>query len=93
MEGIIESNGVSGHSSGIAGGSGGCIRINTRDFEGSGSIQTSGGDGTTETGSGGGGRIAVYYETAQFWFGNFDSSGGSSNMSCGGAGTVYLKVG
>ena len=93
VEGTIESNGKGGYSSNIGGGSGGYIKISTRDLEGSGSIQVAGGNGGSYTGSGGGGRLAIYYSTTEFWFGDLDARGGyTANGGLAGAGTVYLKV-
>lgn len=92
VEGSITANGKAGHTTNIAGGSGGAILINTMRLEGSGSIQVAGGNGGTDTGSGGGGRVAVYYKTTEHWFGTFNANGGSGSDGIGGAGTVYLKV-
>lgn len=92
VEGVIASNGATGYSTNIAGGSGGFIRVHVRDLDGSGSIEVSGGAGASNTGAGGGGRIAIYYKSTKFWFGSFVAKGGSGSFGIGGAGTVYLKV-
>lgn len=92
MDGTIEANGLNGADSSIAGGSGGFIRINTRDLEGSGNLQAIGGAGAVETGAGGGGRIAIYYKSTTFWFGSLSTKGGYSSNGIGGAGTIYMKV-
>lgn len=92
VEGTIEANGLGGYNYQHAPGSGGFIKAHTRDFEGSGSIEVTGGDAGTYTGGGGGGRMAIYYKTATYWFGTLDARGGTATYGIGGAGTVYLKV-
>ena len=91
---------LSGASSGIfadgnggngRGGSGGAIWINAGTLVGSGTISAKGGSG-----SGGGGRIAVYYTTNNFPLSHITAVGGidgtgSNPAYNGGAGTIYLK--
>ncbi|KAL4226615.1 hypothetical protein ACF0H5_014598 [Mactra antiquata] len=91
VEGVIESNGEDGSLNDAPGGSGGFIRVNTRQLEGSGRFEVSGGDGTSTYGAGGGGRLAIYYGTTEYWFGTLNAMGGASTAGIGGAGTVYLK--
>jgi len=81
------------------GGSGGSVYIIAGVFNGSGSIDSSGGDGGVDVGSsidaggGGGGRIALYYTTNEF-IGNVTAYGGFGTGSAldGGAGTIYEKL-
>ena len=76
------------------GGSGGGVNLHVSTLSGTGMIAARGGAGPG--GAGGGGRIAVYYDTLTLPTGNFMASGGKSasqnNSSYnGGAGTIYLK--
>ena len=89
LDGFISANGKNGapHSpywpvSG--GGSGGSIYITTNNLAGSGLIIADGGE--SEYGSGGGGRIAIYYDSNDFT--GFIRAFGKSG---GGAGTVFIK--
>ena len=91
-DGEIRSDG--GNSSSFGAGSGGSIWINAATLKGQGTIHANG--GTSSRGAGGGGRIAVYYETIDgFDLGKITAYGGNSTGSStnydGGAGTVYLK--
>lgn len=92
VEGTIEANGLGGYNYQHAAGSGGFIKVHTRDFEGSGHFEVTGGNAGTYTGGGGGGRLAVYYKNAGYWFGTLNAKGGTGTYGIGGAGTIYLKV-
>lgn len=48
--------------------------------------------GLSNTGGGGGGRLAVRF-TAEEWTGSFEAYGGTSTSGFGGAGTVYVESG
>jgi hypothetical protein len=96
LSGSILANGGAGSSSG--GGSGGGILINVGTLSGTGTISACGGSVTVGTtfGSGGGGRIAIYYGTNTLPTANIVASGGQSGNgtnsgSNGGAGTIYLQ--
>jgi len=93
LNGIISANGGDGNSdvpSGTysGGGSGGSIYITTNILIGSGIIKTNGGDGGKGSGyGGGGGRIALYYDSKGDFSGETQTFGGNG----AGAGTVFLK--
>jgi len=84
---------------GSGAGSGGGILLNVGTLSGSGIISAKGGFTTYNTnyfGAGGGGRIAVYYNTNTLPLANITATGGvSGNGSVatrnGGVGTIYLK--
>lgn len=88
LEGRLHSNGDS--SQGGGGGAGGSIIIRTVNFDGEGSIETSGGQGGSRGGGGGGGRIAVYYTGERSFIGDYKSYGGEGTQK-GAAGTVYIE--
>lgn len=48
--------------------------------------------GLSNTGGGGGGRLAVRF-TAEEWTGFFEAYGGTSTSGFGGAGTIYVESG
>jgi hypothetical protein len=48
--------------------------------------------GTSSTGGGAGGRVAVYYTSSEYT-GEFTAYGGQSSGDYGGAGTVYVDTG
>jgi len=48
--------------------------------------------GTSSTGGGAGGRVAVYYTSSEYT-GEFTAYGGQSSAGYGGAGTVYESSG
>lgn len=67
--------------------------IHTRALEGSGVIAVNGGAGNGDGGGGSGGRMAVYWQDREWWYGALTAFGGSSSQGGnGGAGTVYLEV-
>jgi alpha-tubulin suppressor-like RCC1 family protein len=96
LSGGIFADGGSGTTTG--GGSGGGIYLKVGTLSGTGTIAARGGAVTDSTsyGAGGGGRIAVYYNSLQLPVANILVNGGSSSTgtraaSNGGAGTIYLK--
>jgi len=94
VDGAIFANGGNGGGYGAGSGSGGTIRIVTGDFRGTGAIQAHG--GANETG-GGGGRIAIDYETLGGVGEDFDglrnitAFGGQTPSYPSSAGTVVLR--
>lgn len=81
--------GVGNGSVGAGAGSGGSVYLNIKTVTGSGEISASGGDafyyfGDPRGGRGGGGRIAIYYQTDQF-AGTLSARGTGGS----GAGTIY----
>lgn len=98
VDGRIRANGTTGGGGyGLpGGGSGGCIFLDVENLlsAGEGTIEALGGAGKNAwsegSGSGGGGRIAIYCGTMNLPIERVVARGGSSNYS-GAAGTVYLK--
>ncbi|MCC7204900.1 MAG: Ig-like domain-containing protein, partial [Phycisphaeraceae bacterium] len=72
-------------------GSGGGIRLDVGTLSGTGKISASGGFGYADGGSGGGGRVAVYYDTLDFEKSNLWAIGGQSDPGRAAAGTIYLN--
>ena len=70
------------------GGSGGAIWINAGTISGTGTISTKGGT-SSYRGYGGGGRIAVYYNSSTLPLANISASVGAASYK-GGDGTVYI---
>ena len=99
LDGNILANGESRSGNYEGGGSGGGIYLDVDTLNGSGTIQAMGGNGRyhssvsgADGGSGGGGRIAIYYVASTFPFDNVSVRGGSQSRSRnGGSGTIYLK--
>ena len=99
LDGSVLANGESRSGNYEGGGSGGGIYLNVDTLNGNGTIQAMGGNGryhssvsSADGGSGGGGRVAIYYETSTFPFNNVSVRGGSqSRNGNGGTGTIYLK--
>ncbi|KAI8481428.1 hypothetical protein Bbelb_408020, partial [Branchiostoma belcheri] len=92
LDGTIRGNGADG-AEGSGGASGGSILIRTDTFEGTGSIECSGGQGDgSDAGGGSGGRVAVHYTSSTFQ-GNIQAYGGQSSIEAGAAGTVLLESG
>jgi hypothetical protein len=88
IDGTISANGGNGSGTTPGGaGSGGSIWIDTQTLNGSGLITANGG---TTLFSGGGGRIAIYYETNSGFPINFDNNLQSRGTN-GGPGTIYLE--
>jgi len=99
IDGIIDVRGAAGQWIG-GGGAGGSVLLQvTNEIQGNGSINASAGNcgSSSDSGAGGGGRIAVYYGTAlssnldilALGYGCTTSSGWY--MTNGGAGTAYIK--
>jgi cytoskeletal protein CcmA (bactofilin family) len=100
LTGSILADGSSTSGGGYGGsGSGGGIWINAGTLSGSGTISAKGGIAITPTvdGGGGGGRIAIYYNSNSLPIANISAAGGKSGTTGsnpannGGAGTIYLK--
>ena len=96
LDGELRANGTPGYylqtsqSTAVyrGGGSGGSILLEVGTLSGSGSISANGGDLNSFGRSGGGGRVAVYYDDASgFSLDTIQAAGGVN----AGAGTVYLK--
>lgn len=90
VDGAIIAIGGDSPRAGIGASSGGSIWIQSKIFTGRGTIQANGGNGLAYGGGGGGGRIATIFENNTFT-GKLEAFGGKSNLSPGGAGTVYLS--
>ncbi|PIR01887.1 MAG: hypothetical protein COV63_02640, partial [Candidatus Nealsonbacteria bacterium CG11_big_fil_rev_8_21_14_0_20_37_68] len=94
LAGFISANGESS-GSWWSGGSGGSVYITTDTFAGSGSIYTNGGDGCTYGGGigqgGGGGRIAIYYDSSSFDENNIKCKGGWRMSQSGEDGTIVIN--
>ncbi|OGV75042.1 MAG: hypothetical protein A3K18_14425 [Lentisphaerae bacterium RIFOXYA12_64_32] len=89
LSGSILANGGNAHQ----GGSGGAIKLTVGTLLGAGTISANGGNTTHDGGSGGGGRVAIYYDTldAAFDVSKVTAHGGSGWGEAGAVGTVYLK--
>ncbi len=94
VDGTILADGLGGNPLPYDGGSGGGILLNVGTLVGAGQISANGGD-ASGNGAGGGGRVAIYYNTSTFNLsGNVSAYGGTNgnypSMSAS-AGTVYFK--
>jgi predicted enzyme related to lactoylglutathione lyase len=96
LDGSILADG--GNAGAAGGGSGGGLMLTVGNLSGTGTIAARGGAATYSSNyaSGGGGRIAVYYDTNTLPLANILATGGKSNNGSnpttnGGAGTIYLK--
>jgi hypothetical protein len=89
VDGTIIATGGDSLGAGSGASSGGSIWIQSNIFAGRGTIQVNGGNGLGYGGGGGGGRIASIFKNNTFT-GKLEAYGGRSNLSPGGAGTVYL---
>jgi len=95
LDGKIQANGMGSYNRGS--GSGGGIRLDVGTLSGQGRIEAVGGNTTYSCGAGGGGRIAVYYDSLTLPQENITAAGGltlyDGNAKVnGGAGTIYLKA-
>ncbi|MBU4011821.1 MAG: hypothetical protein KJ882_13765, partial [Proteobacteria bacterium] len=88
LEGVISANGSDAQDYGAGSGSGGSVLIDTGLLEGAGIISANG--GISQVG-GGGGRIAVTYETITLDPDLIQIKGGQGTTSKGGNGTLVLK--
>ncbi|WP_229728314.1 hypothetical protein [Marinicella pacifica] len=96
LAGSIKADGVKENNN-YSGGSGGSIWLEVNELSGSGEISSNGTN--TYSGSGGGGRVAVYYDTLNGFnltsqvqaFGGYIRVPPNKNHHNGGAGTIYLK--
>ena len=76
------------------GGSGGAIAIHVGSLSGSGGIEAKGSRARWEAGTGGGGRIAIYYDHREGFVGNINAVGGLHShhtLDRAGAGTIFMK--
>ena len=89
IDGTIIATGGDSPGTGIGASSGGSVWIQSTIFTGRGTVQVNGGNGHSFGGGGGGGRIASIFTNNTFT-GKLEAYGGRSNLSPGGAGTVYL---
>jgi hypothetical protein len=87
LDGMILANGGVSDCSG----SGGGIYVNVGTLSGAGQISANGGRGTGHDG-GGGGRVAIYYDTNRFNLSNnVTANGGFGPVDSGAVGTVYFQ--
>jgi hypothetical protein len=97
LDGNILARGGAGSGGGYSGGSaGGSVWITTENLTGSGLISADGGNSNnaTRSGSGSGGRIALYYTDKSGYTGSMTAYGGTvgnAQAQRGSAGTIYLK--
>ncbi len=94
MDGIITVSGGSAViKSNAGGGSGGSIHVSTHSYRGYGVMDVRGGaSGGTSSGSGAGGRIAIYCEKEILYRGVFQAkSGNGTQGKYGGPGTIFLR--
>ena len=85
-DGVISANGDSTSS-------GGSVYVTTKNLAGSGLFSANGGSGqcgSTCNGPGGGGRVAIYYETSSFSAQNIRALGASNGDRTSGNGTVKI---
>ncbi|MBM2828438.1 MAG: hypothetical protein HW408_970, partial [Actinobacteria bacterium] len=87
VDGLITANGGGGSGAQSGSGSGGTINLTVETLSGAGTTRANG--GAAEVG-GGGGRIAVDYNTLNMNQGQFQALGGPGNYAAGSAGTVNL---
>ncbi|MBI5577298.1 MAG: hypothetical protein HY896_13180 [Deltaproteobacteria bacterium] len=87
VDGVITSNGGSGSGYQSGSGSGGTISLDVGILSGAGTVRANG--GAYEVG-GGGGRIAVRYDTLNMTQDRIQALGGQGGNAQGGAGTVNL---
>ena len=94
VDGIITvSGGNAATASNAGGGSGGSIHVITHNYRGFGLMDVRGGaSGGTLSGSGAGGRMAVYCEKGILYRGAYKASGGKGTKGKhGGPGTMFLR--
>ena len=88
VDGTISANGAAGNAFQSGSGSGGSILVETSSLSGTGTIRA---NGYGHEVGGGGGRIAVYYDSMTLDESNFQALGGQGNYSKGGNGSLFLK--
>ncbi len=88
VDGLISANGDPGSGYQSGSGSGGSIRIDTSALSGTGTIRA---NGYAHEVGGGGGRIAVLYDSMTMDEANFQVLGGLGNYTQGGNGSLFLK--
>ena len=88
IDGVIAADGRIGNGNNAGSGSGGSINVQTKTLSGGGIIRANG--GAHQVG-GGGGRIAVRYQTLGLGAAQIQAVGGQASGSPGGNGTVFLK--
>ncbi|MGE5692654.1 MAG: hypothetical protein ACM3YF_02630, partial [Candidatus Zixiibacteriota bacterium] len=100
IDGTLRANGGAGvgfTNRPSGGGSGGAIRMNVGSLSGSGILQAVGGNGLLNccaeppSGSGGGGRIAIYFNNSTFPYSNISAQGGTEGNP-GSPGTIVYAV-
>jgi hypothetical protein len=94
VDGIITvSGGRAVTKSNAGGGSGGSIYVSTHSYRGYGVMDVRGGaSGGTTSGSGAGGRIAIYSEKEILYRGGYQASGGKGTQGrYGGPGTMFVR--
>ena len=94
VDGIVTVSGGSAViKSNAGGGSGGSIHVSTHSYRGYGVMDVRGGaSGGTSSGSGAGGRIAIYCEKEILYRGVFQAkSGNGTQRKYGGPGTIFLR--
>ena len=86
LDGKISANGK-------LGGAGGSVRLEAANVAGAGTVSADGGDSNNGNSAGGGGRIAVHYQTLSLPKTNVVAAGGgnSSDTRAGTNGTVYFR--
>jgi len=84
LDGVVTMRGQDGGSA-IGGGSGGAVYIRCRQIEGgpSATIDASGGDVSSNAGAGGGGRVAVYFNTDLYGVETVNVAGGINTTVAG----------
>ncbi|MEM6998510.1 MAG: hypothetical protein AAF419_01560, partial [Pseudomonadota bacterium] len=79
----------------LGGGSGGSIWLDVGNLSGTGIIEANGGwtqESVSSVGGGGGGRVAIYYDTnIDFNLSTITATGGTGGFQAGEPGTVYTE--
>jgi hypothetical protein len=92
---VIDGSVLANGTGGLAGGAGGSVLIDvTGDLTGNGTIQASGGEGYSNKKSGGGGAVALVYQTLSGSLADQIEARGGDQIwfyNIGGAGTIYLQ--
>ena len=88
LDGLVSAGGTDGGSWSAGSGSGGTIAIETETLSGSGAVRANGGE--HEVG-GGGGRVAIRYDTMTLDPAHIEVRAGQGSKMDGGNGTLFLK--